>query len=168
MERWSHTLNRNRLCSHQGSLGIVPTHIPQHKHLVPAASPGLAGSVTLPRRCRALSGVSQLALEVSTTQALSGGLSGEKYHKAVVVAFCLLFKSCDCLRLLLLALTSWAALGCFLHVQARGGWKGGRQGQGRWSPFTTCNTCLMSQCWEVEQQWDHWVKLGPQADALRF
>lgn len=109
----------------------------------------------------------QVALEVSTTQAHSEGLSGEKYHKAVIVAFCLLFKSCDCLSLLLLSLASWAALGCFLHMQAREGWKGGRQGQTRWHLFTTCNTCLAPQCWGAEllfwQQWDHWVKLGPQA-----
>lgn len=165
---WSHTLNTTRVCGHQGSLGIVPTHIPQYKHLLPAVSPGLAVSVTLPRMCRALSGEPQLALEVSTSQARSG-LSGENTTRqlSAAVAFCLLFKSPDCLSLLLLALTSWAALGCFLHLQAKGGWKGGRQGWTRWPPFSTCNTCWMPQCWEAEL-WDHWVKLGPQAAAFRF
>lgn len=49
MERCSHTLNRTRFCSQQGSLGI-----PRHKHLVPAVSPRLAVSVTLPKVLQSL------------------------------------------------------------------------------------------------------------------
>lgn len=160
MERWSHTLSRSRLCSTRGAWGWSPlTFLGTSTVSCCVPWPGCLWDP--PKVLQSLGwGASAGTRGQHHPSPLRRSVWREHHKEAV----CLLFKSPDCLSLLLLALTSWAALGCFLHVQARGGWKGGRQGQTRWPPFSTC---LMPQCWDAEQ-WDHWVKLGPQADALRF